>query len=282
MSRPDQLLMVTLAYTLGATIAVGRGVPLARFEYGAGLVALLPVAASIHLANEYADYETDRRTVRTRFSGGSGALVELDLPRWLPLAVACGTLPIGLLVGVIWLPRLLDVGLLLLGATLGWMYSLPPLALAWRGLGEIDNALLGGTGLPLYGYAVQVGRIDLGLILIVMPFTLVVFVNLLDTTWPDRQADAAVGKRTLATRWSPDRLRLLYGLTATIAFALLVPLAWVAVPVQVAVASLIALPFIVWGWLRYTRTRSPFPTVAGMVLLAIVQTLGWARTGGIL
>jgi len=79
------------------------------------------------------------------------------------------------------------------GAFLGWMYSLPPLALAWRGWGELDNALLGGVALPLYAYLVQSGELDRWVILIFIPFSMLVFINLLATTWTDRDADRSVG-----------------------------------------------------------------------------------------
>ncbi|NIS35092.1 MAG: prenyltransferase, partial [Actinobacteria bacterium] len=98
------------------------------------------------------------------------------------------------------------IGVLVVGAVFGWQYSLPPLALAWRGVGEVDNAALGGLVLPAYGFAVAAGTVTVDALLATVPFATVVFLNLLDTTWPDRAADAAVGKRTLATRWPAGRL----------------------------------------------------------------------------
>jgi 1,4-dihydroxy-2-naphthoate octaprenyltransferase len=35
----------------------------------------------------------------------------------------------------------------------------------------------------------------------------------------------------------------------------------------------------VWGLVAYTRQRSPFPTVAGMVVLAGAQFAAWAVVG---
>lgn len=60
------------------------------------------------------------------------------------------------------------------------------------------------------------------------------------------------------------------------AFALLPLLSGTVVPPVVAAASFVTLPVLAWGALRYTRTRSPFPTVAGMVLFVVVQLLAWA------
>lgn len=80
MSRPAQLLLIALVYALGVAIAFAEGVALDVTELVVGLVALLPVAASVHYVNEYADYWSDRLTSRTPFSGGSGALAQTGLP----------------------------------------------------------------------------------------------------------------------------------------------------------------------------------------------------------
>jgi 1,4-dihydroxy-2-naphthoate octaprenyltransferase len=107
-----------------------------------------------------------------------------------------------------------------------------------------------------------------------------VFVNLRDTTWLDREADAAVGKNTLATRWPRSRLRATYAAAALAAFAFLPALAAPVLPPLVAAAGFVALPFLARGAWRYTRSRSPFPTVAGMVLFAVAQLAAWARVAG--
>ncbi|MFT4892033.1 MAG: 1,4-dihydroxy-2-naphthoate octaprenyltransferase, partial [Halobacteriales archaeon] len=54
MSRPSQLALIAIVYALGTVIAVARGSSLNLSAAVAGLVVLLPVAASVHYANEYA------------------------------------------------------------------------------------------------------------------------------------------------------------------------------------------------------------------------------------
>lgn len=277
--RPAQVLLLTFVYVFGVIIALAQGHALEWTDLLWGYAAMLPITASIHLANEYADYETDLITERTPYSGGSGALKDSSLPRALALNTAWGALLLGgsIVIGGFLSHNLNLTALIILAvaAFFGWMYSLPPLALAWRGWGELDNAALGGVLMPVYGYAVLSGLVDLRAVLAVLPFGLLVFTNLLATTWPDRTADAQVGKFTLATRWSPRRLQVIFwiaGLSAFIQIYLL--LGWVMPPVVVWM-SFIAFPFIVWGGLTYTRKRSPFPTVAAMVVLLGVQMIGW-------
>ena len=284
MSRPAQLALIALVYALGVAMAFGRGAEAEAGAVAVGLVALLPTAASVHYANEYADAETDALTDRTPFSGGSGALVESGLPRSLALraAIASGAVGVALLVAGVApvggrmlgaVPAAVLVGILLAG----WQYSVRPLRLAWNGLGEATNAALGGVALPLYGFAVVTDGVTVAAALATLPFALVVFVNLLETQWPDRRADAAVGKDTLATRWSADRLRLAYGLGGLTAAGSAVALALSGdvFPRLVALGTVLPMVGLVPGYYRFTRRETPLPAVVTMVLVAAGSTVGW-------
>ncbi len=280
MSRPSQLAAVTLVYLLGAGIARANAVPINMEAFVIGYLALIPVSASIHYVNEYADHETDALTVRTPFSGGSGALQASGLPRRLALQAGWGALIGGMILALYgWNTGVLSplaLVVLALGAFFGWMYSLKPLALAWRGWGELDNAALGGLLLPLYGYVALSGHMDWWVVKVCVPFFLLVFVNLLAVTWADREADAAVGKFTLATRWSLRQLRFLYWVVVVGAYVLVVLL----LPPVVAGMSFIAAPVSIWGGLTYTRQHSPLPTVAAMMVMLFAQLGGWLIVGG--
>jgi 1,4-dihydroxy-2-naphthoate octaprenyltransferase len=72
MSRSDQLALVTLVYGMGSAIALADGHSVDPTATGVGLLALPLVSASVHYANEYADYFADYLAVRTPFSGGVG------------------------------------------------------------------------------------------------------------------------------------------------------------------------------------------------------------------
>ena len=282
MSRPTQLLLIAFVYLFGSIIALADGASLEVSTFWIGLFVLIPLSASIHYANEYADFETDTLTNRTLFSGGSGALQNSGLPRIIALRAAWGAVSVGSLMALIAIVRgnlsALSLGILLIGTLLGWMYSLKPLALGWRGLGELDNAVLGGVLLPLYGYVVQAGKFEAWVIVALLPFGGAVFINLLATTWPDRAADRQVGKRTLATRMPTGYLRVLYWSFALAIVISVILLLHRVLPVQVVFGSLLITPVLLWGGLRYTRQHSPFPTVLAMVLLLVAQLVGWWST----
>jgi 1,4-dihydroxy-2-naphthoate octaprenyltransferase len=294
-SRPSQLLLIAGVYAFGMKIALARGGTVSVHSLAAGLGALLPVAASVHYANEYADYETDALTERTPFSGGSGALQETGVPRTVVLCAAVVALGVGTALGGLFLAtgHLPWQGAVLLAviAVFGWQYSVPPLALIRRGVGELDNAALGGLVLPLYGGAVAGGSLR-AVGLASVPFFVLVFLNLLGVHWPDREADAAVGKRTLVVRWSPGRLRAAYVLVAAAAALSVLVLSpappevfsveppglagsTAPLPGPVAAASVLVAPLVVWGALGYTERHVPWPSVAAMVGLAAVEFLAW-------
>ncbi|NJL96166.1 MAG: prenyltransferase [Anaerolineae bacterium] len=283
MARPLIMASVVLVYLAGLLIARARGHAVEAGTAAGAFAALLLVSLSIHYTNEYADHETDALTRPTRYSGGSGVLPSGQVPRRLALQAAWITLLGGLGLALIgwgagWLAEAALL-ILIIGAFFGWMYSLPPLKLAWRGWGELDNALLGGLALPLYGYSAVTGRVDWEAALVCLPFTLLVFNNLLATTWADRHADAQVGKFTLATFVPVRRLRWLYLGVVALAFALLLSLPRMTLPPAVLWLSLPALPMLAWGAFTYTRQHTPYPTSNAMVLLLLGQMAGWWWAG---
>ena len=279
MSRPLQLVSIVLVYVLGLLIAAATGITINSTAAILGLIVILPISMSIHYANEYADHETDALTKRTPFSGGSGALAESGLPphtalvaAWVSLLIGSGVALVGWLWGLLPYPAL---GVLVFGAFFGWMYSMPPLKLAWRGWGELTNALLGAVALPIYAYSIQSGHVNLQIILACMPFGLLAFNNLLATQWADRSADSQVGKRSLAILWSTSKLRLTYTGVAAASYLILLTLRGTVYPEVVVWGSLLVLPISVWGGIMFTRQHSPFPAVAAMVLMLLVQMVGW-------
>ena len=277
-SRPSQLLLILAVYLFGAKIALANGATHSTTTVLWGAGAILPIAASVHYANEFADYETDALTDRTPFSGGSGALARTGLPRTVPLTAAIGSLALGAVIVAVLtiagLLRLSAVAVLAVIAVFGWQYSVGPLKLAWRGWGELDNAALGGLALPVYGGTVVGG--DAGFVALVsIPFFLVVLLNLFATQWPDREADAEVGKRTLAVRWPASLLRKCYVAIALGAGVALLVLSVTVLPRVVTLASLLVAPLLVWGAYGYTRRHVPWPTVSAMVGLLLLQLAGW-------
>ena len=279
MARPTQLLAVFILYTTGVIIGIENGFSHSWYQFIFGLIPLLIAGVSIHYSNEYADVETDKLTERTPFSGGSGVLAKGLVSHrvawwgmWTSLFI---TLALSAFFVATARLNIIAFTILLIGLFGGWMYSLPPLKLGWRGWGELDNALLGGLLLPLYGYAVLSNTISLEFAMMFLPFTGLVFINLLATTWADRQADQMVGKNTLATRWSIPALRRLYAFVSLMSYVLLLIFADRIIPIPIVIGGLLISPLIIWGYARYTKIHSPHPTVYAMIAMMLIYFGGW-------
>jgi len=276
MTRPLILLSTFSSWFLGVAIAYGSGYAFSWISFASGLIVMLLVSSSIHLVNEYADYETDALTRRTVYSGGSGVLPSGLVPRIWAMNVAIILAVSGLLFqGAVILvglhpPEALVIALV--GTAGGWVYSLPP-RLAWRGLGEIWNTLMGAWLLPYFGF-VQLSRSLAPWVLVaVLPVTFFAFNNLLAVTWPDREADAVVGKNTLATRLrATQKLRNMVRETSLSVNDFIFPL-------FVVRSSLIAYPVMALGWYTYTRREVSEGTIWALYLLIVAQTLAWFYLG---
>lgn len=279
MSRPSQLGIMVSLYGLGVAAGHTASTPLPLDALLTGTILLVIAGASINFVNEYADYESDLRAERTAFSGGSGALIDNGLPKELGLhaAIAALAVCVGLtvLAVVIGIASLAVGSLIALFLLLGWQYSVWPAALAWRGFGELDNAVAGGLVIPIYGYAVINGSASLDLVAAFVPTTAFLFLTLLATTWPDRQNDARAGKATLATQLERVHLRTLYLVWLGLAVVLIALLPPATLPNPVRAGAALSLYGFIFGFLKYTRWHSPTPTVLAMVAGVCLQAVGW-------
>ncbi len=194
--------MTWVAYSLGALLA---GTPLAWTPYLLGLAALFTLEAATVFINDGFDIESDRRNPNSGpFSGGSRVLLEGRLQRrallkgtaWALLAT--GVLFAGLLAST---PAAQQGSLGLVYALLALLalaYTLPPLKLSHRGLGEFDVVLTHSAGVLLAGYVAQGGGLGDSLPwLLALPLGIAILPSILLAGCPDRAADEAAGKRTL-------------------------------------------------------------------------------------
>ena len=106
----------------------------------------------------------------------------------------------------------------LMGLVLGALYSIPPIQLSARGVGEATVAVAFGI-LPVTGAAwLQSGIVDSEVLLVSIPVSLWVAAILLINGVPDITADAAAGKQTLAVRLGPRGTQVLYVCIHVLAF----------------------------------------------------------------
>lgn len=200
-----------LVYALGAVVFAGTGV-LASAAFWLGYAALFFLEVSTVFTNEVYDYAADRSNQRYGpFNGGSRVLIERRLtPRELRLgAVAAFAIAIfAALALVLWtdVAAVPALPLLALLAVVAVGYTLPPLKLCYRTLGELDVAFTHGPAVLVCGWLFAGGALTDPLPwLMSVPVALATLPSITLSNVPDAEADAAVGKRTIAARFGQRR-----------------------------------------------------------------------------
>jgi 1,4-dihydroxy-2-naphthoate octaprenyltransferase len=197
LSRPLFLYGGFAGVALGAAVAAWSGgrIDLGTYAWAQALVTAFHLM--VHYANDYYDREGDRAAERTVWSGGSGVLASGGLPARVALIAAGVCAAAGLAVTASFaLSGNSTVALLGLAIfAFAWCYSAPPVRLAARGLGELDAALVVGVLVPCAGYAAFTGQIDAEILRPALICGLAMLGMMVAVEIPDRQADAAAGKR---------------------------------------------------------------------------------------
>ncbi|MEO6800984.1 MAG: NAD(P)H-dependent oxidoreductase [Rhodanobacter sp.] len=189
------------AYTVGALLAVPH---LAWAPYACGYLAVFLLEAATVFCNDYFDLASDRANRNFGpFTGGSRVLVDglLDAPALRQgIAVVLVLAAVSAAFAVRASPQPVLSAIWLLPAvmlTLG--YSVPPLRLCYRGLGELDVAFTHGALVLFMGYILQGGAaVAATPWLLSLPLFVSILPAIILAGIPDRDADAPVNKRTVA------------------------------------------------------------------------------------
>ena len=253
--------MSWVAYTIGALAVAGSDV-LTSSVYWAGFGFLFFLEAATVLSNEYFDYETDRRnTFAGPFTGGSRVLVDgkasfetvkAGIGVTLALTVAFGVTVLTAGIGDP-ISALAVMGVL---AVLALGYTIPPLSLSYRTLGELDVAVTHSVGVLVCGFVFLGGSVTDPLPwLLGTPLLLATIPSITLAGIPDVAADRAAGKRTIAVRVGPRRAAVVAGAIALL--AALVAVAWLVVgivPEAYGPAIFLSVPHaLVLGWMLWNR-----------------------------
>jgi 1,4-dihydroxy-2-naphthoate polyprenyltransferase len=274
--------MSLLAYTIGA-LAAGRPLDAAAFALGMACMAALKAATV--LTNDIHDRDSDARNRNWGpFTGGGrslqeGGLAPAALRRGARAALAAAALAGGGLLLVAAAP-LAVLAVLLPLAALALGYTAPPLRLSHRGLGELDVALTHGPGVVLLGHVAQGGGPLaplpwlLGLVVGAAVLPAIVLAGI-----PDRAADKAAGKRTLAVRLGTRgaaRLALAL-LPASAAGALALALGPSPLGPGLALAAAPHAALLAWLLARYLRSGAPDGRIDAVLATALLY-IGWFVT----
>ena len=205
LTRPKFLILSILPVVLSTFLAQQAG----YFSWPLFLWCLAGVMllhASGNVANDCYDFVQGADTVDTtgRYSGGSGVLARglLSVREAQWFFSILGALALGI---ALWISK--DRGvepflLSTLGLTAALFYTLPPLKLAYRGLGEITVALAFGPGTMTGTYLVITGSYSNTVLIASCFMGLLIGTVLFLNELRDVETDRAVGKHNLAVRYT--------------------------------------------------------------------------------
>jgi len=201
-----------------------------------GMAAIYLIEIGKNAINEYVDYLSgvDRFVTpdkRTPFSGGKKTIIDGKLTLKENLAIGIITVAAGCLLGLL-IIFFRDYNIFwfgLAGVFFALFYSLPPLKLAYRGLGEIAVGFTFGPLITGGTFLVQTGTLIPLIILASLPLGLLIANVLWINQYPDYEADLQGGKRNGVVRLGKKK--------AGIVFALLFTLAYLTMPVLALVSK---------------------------------------------
>lgn len=218
-TRPAFLSVTLIACLIGLATACHAGMNIDGTKAFLTIFFALVAHAGVNVINDYYDALSGADAANSQrifpFTGGSRFIQNEVMSRRetarFGYALLASVIPPGLWLASHSAPGLLLIGLA--GLLIGWAYSAPPLKLMCRGVGEL--AIIAAWLLVCSGADfVQRGHFAELPLIAGLPFALLVANILYINQFPDRQGDAAAGKRTLVVRLGAEQAKWGYLLIA--------------------------------------------------------------------
>ncbi len=202
-SRPKFLTASAAPVLVGTALGYAAAGSLQLHLFILAALAIMALHAGANIANDYFDHLSRNDWLNTNvtpFSGGRRFIQQGVMSPGATLLASLFFLTLGCAVGCVILLLTGSVFILLLGLVGlvgGFFYTAPPVKLGYRGVGEIIIGILFGL-LPVYGsYYLQAQVIDITPLIPGLIVAILILLVILINEFPDREADAAVDKKTL-------------------------------------------------------------------------------------
>ncbi len=276
--------MTFIAYAAGAVAAGQMGYGFSPLIFWIGYLWLFLLELVTVLSNDYVDFPSDvQNRYFSPFSGGSRVMVDKLLSQkevrygiMIALGLCFGALALVLSEARGAFSTMMITCFALTVITIG--YTVPPLRLSYRGLGEATVAFTHSFAVIICGYIFQGGRVaDQFPWLLSLPLFLSVLPSIMLAGIPDHDADKSVSKNTLAVllgKRSVVRLAIVFTLTA----AMLVVVYQLFEVQESAFTNLLffVIPhalLIVYLLSKYLRNPTPPSRIDGLLVAALSYIL---------
>ncbi len=200
-----------------------------RFDAGIfilAFVSIMLIHSGANVANDYFDHISGNDWLNknpTPFSGGRRFIQQGVLSAKATILLSVFLLAAGAALGlaIIWITKSIFIFILgLAGIVGGFFYTAPPVKLGYRSLGETAIGFLFGI-LPVAGaYYLQAKRVDAFVFLPAAIVGILIFLVVFINEFPDKDADAAVSKRTLVVNFGMAKSVRIYRLALLSSYAL--------------------------------------------------------------
>ncbi|HSH42696.1 MAG TPA: prenyltransferase [Arenicellales bacterium] len=270
------LVLTPASVFLGASTAAANHAAIQWHLLIPALIGGLLAHVSVNTLNEYLDFRSglDLTTIRTPFSGGSGALPRNPEAAGLVLATGVASLALTLLIGIYFVlihgAGIIPIGLLgfvLVVTYTPWVNRYPLLCLVAPGTG-FGFLMVVGTQ-----YVMEGAYRPLAWLAGLVPFFLVNNLLLLNQ-YPDIHADAGAGRRHFPIAYGLQRSNLVYGgslLLAALVVLLGVATGWFPSASLAALAPMAPAIFALYGAVSYGSDIGRHPVyLAANVVTAIL------------
>jgi len=277
--RPSFLILTPVCVFLGFSTAFSAQTPINILSVALILIGAISAHISVNTLNEYADYKSglDFLTVKTAFSGGSGALPEQ--PKMAAAVLFSGLLTLSLTIGIglyfiqtygIHILPMGLIGTLLIISYTPWINRSPLLCLIAPGLGFGVLMVVGTHLLISDSFTILPWLVSL------TPFCLINNLLLLNQ-YPDIDADKSVGRKTFPIAYGTRKSSQAYAGFILVAYSLIVLLVMTGELPElclIAVAPLILSLYALTGAYRHSSQIGQHPKyLASNVAAAILTPL---------
>jgi 1,4-dihydroxy-2-naphthoate octaprenyltransferase len=275
--RVPFLVLTPACVFLGVSTVVANNTNVSLLLLALALSGALLAHISVNMLNEYFDFRSglDLATVRTKFSGGSGALPQNPEMDKVVLNVGSAALIVTLVIGSFFIWKygagILPIGvagLLLIVTYTGWINKHPFLCLIAPGIG-FGFLMVAGTQFVLQGEYTQ-----LSWLVAVVPFFLVNNLLLLNQ-YPDIEADRSAGRNHFPIAYGINRSNMVYGFFALASPAIIVGYVLTGQLPVLSLIALLPLPltfFALYGAIKYGATIGKFPQYLGTNVAVTILT----------
>jgi 1,4-dihydroxy-2-naphthoate octaprenyltransferase len=234
---------------------------------------------SVNTLNEYFDFKSglDLETIKTPFSGGSGALPQN--PEMLGTVLAVGVLSSAALLMIgsffVWkfgigIMPIGVTGLVIIATYTGWINKHPFICLLAPGLG-FGFLMVAGTQFVLQGQYTP-----LSWLVAMVPFLLVNNLLLLNQ-YPDIKADTNAGRYHFPIAYGVKHSNMIYGFFSLATVAIIIGYILAGYLPMLSLIALLPMPlafFSLYGAVKYGETIGNFPQYLGAnVAVTILTTL---------